>query len=214
MIKCNLAIILAERNLKIMKLSKDTGISRTTLTSLYYNHAKGIQFETINTLCNYFRIEPTNLLQYIPIDFLISDIFPFGLNSDGRLLIDCIIVNRNTKLRTQLLGVIAEYKGYKSLTISLHNINNDKKTMQENKHLLNIFNQIPYEFKSIISYNIINSLIDKNILIKQDLSTLVFVWDDDLDIYIEPSNGRLGKGLSAIFGDDIDNYFNNKDPKD
>ena len=46
MIACNLSVLLAERNLKISQVSKATGISRTTLTSLALNNAKGIQFDT------------------------------------------------------------------------------------------------------------------------------------------------------------------------
>jgi DNA-binding Xre family transcriptional regulator len=62
MIKCNLAVLLAERNIKITKVSKDTGISRTTLTSLTNNYAQGIQFDTLDTLCKYLSITPDKLL--------------------------------------------------------------------------------------------------------------------------------------------------------
>lgn len=49
-----LKILLAERNLKISQVSNDTGLSRTTLTSLAQNNPKGIQLETIDKLCQYF----------------------------------------------------------------------------------------------------------------------------------------------------------------
>ena len=61
MIKSNLKILLAKRNLKITKVSNDTGISRTTLTSLASNYAKGIQFDTLENLCNYLKISPNDL---------------------------------------------------------------------------------------------------------------------------------------------------------
>jgi len=61
MIKCNLKILLAKRNLKITKVSNDTGISRTTLTSLASNYAKGIHFDTLENLCNYLKISPNDL---------------------------------------------------------------------------------------------------------------------------------------------------------
>lgn len=51
MIKCNLAVLLAERGLKLTTVSNDTGISRTTLTALANNKNSGIQFDTLNTLC-------------------------------------------------------------------------------------------------------------------------------------------------------------------
>ena len=68
MIKCSLSILLAERNLKITKVSKETGISRTTLTALYYNTNQGIQFDTLNTLCKYLRITPSELILYNEYD--------------------------------------------------------------------------------------------------------------------------------------------------
>lgn len=61
MIRCNLSVLLAERNLKISDVAKNTGISRTTLTALAYNHSKGIQFDTFDTLCNYLKITPNEL---------------------------------------------------------------------------------------------------------------------------------------------------------
>lgn len=46
--------LLAERNLKITQVCKDTGLSRPTLNAIKYGRSKGIQLETIDVLCNYF----------------------------------------------------------------------------------------------------------------------------------------------------------------
>lgn len=69
MLKCNLAVLLAERKLKISKVSADTGISRTTLTALSGNQSQGIQFDTLNTLCSYLRITPAEFFCYAPFEF-------------------------------------------------------------------------------------------------------------------------------------------------
>lgn len=61
MIRCNLSVLLAERDLKISDVARITGISRTTLTALAYNHGKGIQFDTFDTLCNYLKVTPNEL---------------------------------------------------------------------------------------------------------------------------------------------------------
>lgn len=68
MIKSNLKIILAGSNIRITRVFNDTGISRTTLTALSEGHSKGIQFDTINILCRYLKIEPKDLFIYAPID--------------------------------------------------------------------------------------------------------------------------------------------------
>ena len=70
MIRSNLAVLLAETNLKIARVSHDTGISRTTLTALSQNYCKGIQFDTLNTLCSYLNVTPSELIQYYPVDIV------------------------------------------------------------------------------------------------------------------------------------------------
>ena len=53
--------LMAERNLKITQVQKDTGLSRPTLNNIKFNKNKAIQMETVNILCNYFRITPGEL---------------------------------------------------------------------------------------------------------------------------------------------------------
>jgi DNA-binding Xre family transcriptional regulator len=67
MILCNLSVLLAERHLKISKVSQDTGISRTTLTALANNYGKGLQFDTIDTLCIYLKTTPAQLIAFAPV---------------------------------------------------------------------------------------------------------------------------------------------------
>lgn len=75
MIRSNLSILLAEQNLKITKVSNDTGISRTTLTALASNYGQGIQFDTINKLCMYLRVDPGELISYVPVDIEIISLY-------------------------------------------------------------------------------------------------------------------------------------------
>lgn len=82
MIRCNLSILLAQRGLKISKVSADTGISRTTLTALSANRAQGIQFDTLNTLCRYLSVSPDKFLAFTPVDVW----FEASLSSSESLL--------------------------------------------------------------------------------------------------------------------------------
>lgn len=72
MVISNLGVLLAERNIKISKVSQDTGISRTTLTQLASHYNQGIQFETLNKLCTYLHVAPADILLYTPIDFTLT----------------------------------------------------------------------------------------------------------------------------------------------
>ena len=66
MIISNLSEILGKKRIKIAQVIKDTGISRPTLTSLYYNNGSGINFDTLSKLCKYLDVKPNDIsLQYL-----------------------------------------------------------------------------------------------------------------------------------------------------
>lgn len=69
MIFCNLKMLLSARNLRISRVANDTGISRTTLTSLSQNDLKGVQLTTLDTLCQYLEINPKQFFEYHPFTF-------------------------------------------------------------------------------------------------------------------------------------------------
>lgn len=52
--------------LRISEVAGDAGLSRTTLTNLYYRRAQGITFETLNKLCEYLDCEVGDLFEYKP----------------------------------------------------------------------------------------------------------------------------------------------------
>jgi len=55
---------LAGRLLKISQVSRDTGISRTTLTNLYYRRSKAVSFDTLDKLCKYLHCGIDDILDY------------------------------------------------------------------------------------------------------------------------------------------------------
>lgn len=57
----NLKAILAIRGVKANKMSEDTGISQTTISKLARGHTKGIQFDTLETICMYLDATPNDL---------------------------------------------------------------------------------------------------------------------------------------------------------
>ena len=69
----NLSVLLAQRHLTVTRVSEDTGLSRTTLTALCGGSARGIQFETLNTLCQYLKAAPGDLFLYRPFDIALAD---------------------------------------------------------------------------------------------------------------------------------------------
>ena len=52
----NFAVLLAKKKLTVSKVSKETGISRATLSKLYHEKAQRISFKTLDTLCKHLKI--------------------------------------------------------------------------------------------------------------------------------------------------------------
>ena len=64
MINNKFSVLLAERLLKISTVSKETGISRTTLTNLYYKRTNQISIEVLDKLCSYLNCTVNDILEY------------------------------------------------------------------------------------------------------------------------------------------------------
>ena len=64
MISNKFSTMLGERLLKISKISADTGISRTTLTNLYYRRSTQISFDVLDKLCCYLNCNIEDIIEY------------------------------------------------------------------------------------------------------------------------------------------------------
>ena len=50
----------------IQDVHRATGISRSTLTRLYYEKNDAIRYETLNTLCDFYGCALGEMMQWIP----------------------------------------------------------------------------------------------------------------------------------------------------
>ncbi len=65
-IKSRLAVILAEKEMRLSQLEEKTGISLNNLSILKTGKAKAVRFSTLNEVCKALNCQPGDLLQYIP----------------------------------------------------------------------------------------------------------------------------------------------------
>lgn len=64
--KNNLSRILGERLLKVSDIYEATGLSRSTLTEIYYQRATNVQLETLQKICDFLQIPLSELIEYVP----------------------------------------------------------------------------------------------------------------------------------------------------
>jgi putative transcriptional regulator len=65
MIKCNLSRILGERKMHITELKRQSGVSYTTLSSLYHEKTSLISFNTIDAICRALGVQVGDLFEYV-----------------------------------------------------------------------------------------------------------------------------------------------------
>jgi len=63
-LRCNLSTLMGSRRYSIQDVHKMTGLSRSTISSLYNDRASRIDFETITKLCELFECEVGTLLAF------------------------------------------------------------------------------------------------------------------------------------------------------
>lgn len=68
MIKINLSKLMGIHKMSIQDVHDKTGLNRNTISNLYHEKVKRIDFETIEKLCKLFDCQagPGDMLEYIP----------------------------------------------------------------------------------------------------------------------------------------------------
>lgn len=58
--------LLGERLLKVSDVFVGTGISKTTLTKIYYQRATNVRLDTLMKICDFLQIPLSELIEYVP----------------------------------------------------------------------------------------------------------------------------------------------------
>lgn len=64
--------LLAERRISGSRLSIETKIAQSTISKITSNKSKQIDYKTLNTICNFLKIQPNDFYEYSPYDFEIE----------------------------------------------------------------------------------------------------------------------------------------------
>ncbi|CAL7893853.1 helix-turn-helix transcriptional regulator [Fusobacterium necrophorum] len=66
MIKNYLSKLMGEKRYSIIEVSQKTGMSPTTISNLYNEKVKRLDFDTLEKLCKLFNCKVEDLIEYIP----------------------------------------------------------------------------------------------------------------------------------------------------
>ena len=65
-IKIYLSVLMGRKKVNFQNVSDATGLSRTTISNMYHEKIKSVNFETLEKLCDYFKCNLSDLIEYIP----------------------------------------------------------------------------------------------------------------------------------------------------
>lgn len=66
MIKNHLSKLMGEKRYTIVEVAKLTGMSTSTVSNLYNEKVKRLDFDTLEKLCQLFNCKVQDLIEYIP----------------------------------------------------------------------------------------------------------------------------------------------------
>ena len=66
MIKNYLSKLMGEKRYSIVEVAQKTGMSSTTISNLYNEKVKRLDFDTLEKLCKLFNCNVQDLIEYIP----------------------------------------------------------------------------------------------------------------------------------------------------
>lgn len=63
-IKCNLSTLMGKYRYTIKQVSEKTGLARSTITVLYHDTAKRVNYDTVEKLCELFNCTVADIFEY------------------------------------------------------------------------------------------------------------------------------------------------------
>lgn len=66
MLKNHLSKLMGEKRYTITEVSRKTGLTTSTISNLYNDKVKRLDFDTLEKLCKLFNCQPNDLFEYIP----------------------------------------------------------------------------------------------------------------------------------------------------
>lgn len=63
-VKCKLSTLMGKNRMSIQDVCNQTGLSKNTVSFLYHEKNNTIKFETLNKLCNLFKCNIQDIIEY------------------------------------------------------------------------------------------------------------------------------------------------------
>ncbi|WP_323703521.1 helix-turn-helix transcriptional regulator [Mammaliicoccus sp. Dog046] len=209
MIRNRLAELMFERDIKTVRMAKEIGVSRNTITNTAQNDSEMLRMETINKICQYLNIDPSEFFEFYPfdIDFTIDSENIYINNNDSKIIsdyhlnLDLLIDIKHNGITNSIDSELKVVNLTKISAILLESSTIYYEIIFENtddkKLIVETYNKLSKGMKKILYSNLVE---DIKIHLYESLE------DNSPNVFVEPINDILNRTEIKITNDFL-NYY-------
>ncbi|WP_239749976.1 helix-turn-helix transcriptional regulator [Mammaliicoccus sp. H-M34] len=209
MIRNRLAELMFERDIKTVRMAKEIGVSRNTITNTAQNDSEMLRMETINKICQYLNIDPSEFFEFYPfdIDFTIDSENIYINNNDSKIIsdyhlnLDLLIDIKHNGITNSIDSELKVVNLTKVSAILLESSTIYYEIIFENtddkKLIVETYNKLSKGMKKILYSNLVE---DIKIHLYESLE------DNSPNVFVEPINDILNRTEIKITNDFL-NYY-------
>lgn len=191
-------VLLAERQLSIKQVVEETGISRSAISNIVNNPSANVATETIDKLCRYLGVTPTEFFVYSEYDFELSytegeEFFDFGVfyHENERVYRVHIEIGNNEHFEKMGYPLVSDKYDVQIELSSADDINDDDELAAIYKHL-------PVIFQTQLN-NLVIRTIQNSLALDNELMTIFEnnIASDKPNVLFRLQWGKFGKRFNA-----------------
>ncbi|MFD1419364.1 helix-turn-helix domain-containing protein [Lactiplantibacillus songbeiensis] len=159
MLANRLSVLLAERQLTIKQVVDETKISRNTISNITNNINANISTETIDTLCRYLEVTPSDFFSFSPYKFRLG--FAESYDDEKMILFDVSKGRTEQMYQLQLVFIVDSRWFDESAPLDTFDLYVDiEEENSKDNELIGIFNELPVVFKNEVTNTILTKISD------------------------------------------------------
>lgn len=167
MLANRLSVLMAERQLSIKQVVQDTGLSRNTISNITNNPESNISTETLDKLCIYFEVDPSEFFVFSPYSI------ELGLNSNDKIMLMSVTYHRKEQLYDLLLYISSDdFDQETDARLKSFDIYFDINSDMGASKVLEIYNSLPMIFKTQLTNRILKHIEDSFDMTTLDISII------------------------------------------